>query len=385
MRWVRVLSFVRRQLLRHPVRSGLTVAGIAVAMFLWTVVGAVDAGVRRATERTADDTTLIVYRENRFCPFASRLPQRYDAAIGRIPGVRSVTPVKIVVSNCRASLDVVTFRGLPDDAVRTAFLPSVTVVAGDAESWFRRGDAALVGSALAQRRRLGPGDRFVSAGVAVTVAAIVDGPEAQTRNSAFVHLPFLQEQAGGGGTGAIVTQFSVQVDDASRLEPVAEAIDELFSHDQAPTSTSPEKGFVARAAADVVRLTGFARWVGVAALLAVFGLVANAVVLAMQARRRETSILQSLGFGGWTLAWMVLVEGSALAVAGGAAGAISAWAALAWFVPAFSAEGAVVEIAASPAVAGVGVALSLLIGLLACAVPAIQSAFQSLPQGFRAA
>ncbi|HNL22804.1 MAG TPA: hypothetical protein PKK51_12355 [Rhodocyclaceae bacterium] len=45
---------------------------------------------------------------------------------------------------------------------------------------------------------------------------------------------------------------------------------------------------------------------------------------------------------------------------------------------------AVVEIAASPAVAGVGVALSLLIGLLACAVPAIQSAFQSLPQGFRA-
>ena len=43
------------------------------------------------------------------------LPQFYEDIITRLDGVREVIPMQIHVSNCRASLDVVTFRGVPKD------------------------------------------------------------------------------------------------------------------------------------------------------------------------------------------------------------------------------------------------------------------------------
>jgi hypothetical protein len=73
-----------------------------------------DAGRRRGRDEVqADDTTLVVYRKDRYCPYSSRMPQSYEQQMRQIPGVAAVVPIKIVVSNCRTSLDVVTFRGVP--------------------------------------------------------------------------------------------------------------------------------------------------------------------------------------------------------------------------------------------------------------------------------
>jgi putative ABC transport system permease protein len=87
-RLMRVIPTVLRQIVRSPIRSGLTVAGIAVAMFLFVSVEAMREGVREATQVQAGDTTLVVYRENRFCPFSSRLPQCKSMSL--IAGPRSM-------------------------------------------------------------------------------------------------------------------------------------------------------------------------------------------------------------------------------------------------------------------------------------------------------
>ena len=67
MSTARFLPYVFRQLTRHRVRTVLTMSGIAVAMFLFTSVRAMQDGVSAATKQTADDTTLVVYRKDRFC------------------------------------------------------------------------------------------------------------------------------------------------------------------------------------------------------------------------------------------------------------------------------------------------------------------------------
>ena len=79
----RFFPLIFKQVLRQRTRSLLTILGVATAMFLFTVVEAVQAGMREATEQTAKDTTLVVYRENRFCPFTSKLPERYLSHAGR--------------------------------------------------------------------------------------------------------------------------------------------------------------------------------------------------------------------------------------------------------------------------------------------------------------
>lgn len=384
-RLLAVVPTVLRQILRAPVRSGLTIAGIAVAMFLFTSVEAMRRGVHDATVAGAEDATLVVYRENRFCPFTSRLPQWYGDRIERIEGVTGVVPMQILVSNCRASLDVVTFRGVPIDDLATTIGDAGDVVDGALADWTRRTDAALVGESLASRRGVAVGDRFSAAGITVYVAGILRSERAQDRNVAYVHLPFLQETMSRGGAGGIVTQFAVTVDQPSRLESVADAIDEAFAHDEHPTATWPEKAFAGRAARDIVEIVGFAGWVGRGALVAVLALVANAIVLAMRDRVRDHAVLRTLGFTGGLLAWMVLLEGAILGLVGGGLGAAAAAIVVTWGRFSMSMEGMNVEVSTDPRLAAIGTGIAVLLGLLAGAVPALRAARGGIVAGLRAA
>src|SRR3954463_10346462 len=148
----RFIPLVVKQVVRHRTRTLLTLAGVATAMFLFTAVQAMQAGVSAATQTTAKDTTLVVYRQNRFCPAPSRLPEYYGDRIGKIPHVTSVIPMKIVVNNCRTSLDVVIFRGVPEERFVESHVKGLTLLSGSVEQWKSRSDAALLGETLANRR-----------------------------------------------------------------------------------------------------------------------------------------------------------------------------------------------------------------------------------------
>src|ERR1043166_8455810 len=127
---LKYIPLVLKQVVRHRTRSLLTIAGVATAMFLFSAVQAMQTGVAMVTERSAKDTTLVVYRENRYCPFTSRLPESYLPTIEKLPGVKSAVPMKIVVTNCRTSLDVITFRGVPAEDFASSYAPGLRMVAG---------------------------------------------------------------------------------------------------------------------------------------------------------------------------------------------------------------------------------------------------------------
>lgn len=320
------MPVVFKQLWRHRVRSVLTLCGVAIAMFLFIAVQTLQEGVRQSTQAAADDTTLVVYRANRFCPAASRLPQFYVDRIEKIPGVVSAVPVKIVVNNCRASLDVVTFRGVPREdlvgpqgggAGPTGWAGKWQLISGSVAEWEKRSDSALVGETLAARRGFRVGQSFDASGITVTVAGIIRSPEPQDQNVAYVHLDFLQQAAGKGGGLGSVTQFTVRVDDPAKMEQVAEAIDAEFAAEADPTMTSPEKAFVAQAGADIVEIVKFTRWLGWGCLAAVLALVANAIVLSVQDRIKEHAVLQTLGFRSGLIARLIVSEGMLIGLLGG--------------------------------------------------------------------
>lgn len=381
---LRHIPYVLKQVIRHRTRSLLTIAGVATAMFLFCTVQAMQRGVKAATEVTALDTTLVVYRENRYCPFTSRLPQHYLSRIESIPGVSSAVPMRILVSNCRASLDVVTFRGVPQQQFVDQYVSKLDIVDGSIDQWERRSDAALVGESLAIRRRIHVGDRFSAAGITVYVAGIVRSDEPQDRNVAYTHLSFIQEASKRGGTGGVVTQFNVKVDDPEQLESVAAAIDAEFASDQEPTSTYAEKAFVARAASDVVEIVSFASWLGWGALAAVFALVANAIVLAVQDRVRDHAVLQTLGYSGSLIGQLIVAESTLMGVCGGVVGAIAAYAVVYQGRFSLTMEGLNVEITADPVIVIVGLLMSVALGVLAGLAPAWQASRREIASCFRA-
>ena len=368
------------QLVRHRVRSLLTVLGVASGMFLFTAVETLQRSLAKATEETAADTTLVVYRQNRFCPAASRLPEHYADEIRGIPGVREVIPVQIVVNNCGASLDVITFRGVPDDLL-AKFAPEIEVIDGSMEEWQKRGDGALLGEVFAQRRGLKPGDRFDGAGVTVTVAGILRSPFPQDNNVAYVKLPFLQ-RASKAGLG-VVTQFNVRVNSSADLKPVAQAIDERFHSDAQPTDTRPEKAFFAETAAELIELIGFTRWLGIGAVLAVTALVANALLLIVRGRVKENAVLRTLGYPGRAIACLVVGEGGMLGLIGGIAGVGLAAAFLRWQSFTMGNEGQTLAIQPDAAVIATGIAAALALGILASLWPAWQAVTQSIVKNLR--
>lgn len=377
------IPLILKQVWRARTRSLLTIAGVVIAMFLFSAVQAMQAGVESATRTRAGDTTLVVYRKDRYCPFTSQMPQSYQQQIERIDGVASVVPIKIVVSNCRTSLDVVTFRGVPREKFIESYAPHLDVIDGSISNWQSRSDAALLGESLATRRGLNVGDRFEAAGITVYVAGIVRSDEPQDQNVAFVQLDFLQF-ASGSRSGGIVTQFNVKVTDPSMLEPVAAAIDKNFAPAQEPTNTSPEKAFVARAAADVVEIVGFMRWLGWGCLGAVLALVGNAIVLSVQDRIREHAILQTLGFRGHQIARLIIGEGLILSLLGAAIGCSAAIAFLSYASLALSVESHSIPILASPTLLIWGIAIAAIVGVLAGAFPAWQASRRNIVSCFRA-
>ncbi len=379
----RFIPLVLRQVLRARTRSLLTIAGVTVAMFLFAAVQAIQAGVEAATKVQVDDTTLVVYRKDRYCPYSSLMPQSYEQQIRRLPGVEAVVPIKIVVSNCRTSLDVVTFRGVPRDEFLRGFAPEFEIVAGSLTDWERRSDAALLGETLATRRGLKVGDRFEAAGITAYVAGVIRSDEPQDQNVAYVHLDFLQF-ASGSRSGGIVTQFNVRVSDPSQLDTVATAIDGEFAAAQEPTSTSAEKAFVARAANDVIEIVGFMRWLSWGCLAAVLALVGNAIVLSVQDRVSTHAVFQTLGFRDHQIARLIIAEGLVLSGAGALVGCTAAIVFLANSGLALSVESHSIPVHATPMIFVWGVLIAAVVGVLAGLVPAWQAARREIVACFRA-
>lgn len=378
----RYIPLVFKQVVRHRTRSLLTTLGVTIAMFMFTTITAVHSGVVAATTATRGDTTLVVYRQNRYCPFTSRMPESYETRISRLAGVKSVTPMMIVVNNCRAGLDVVTFRGIPsDDVADTA--EHLRLSSGSIEAWQNRNDGALVSEAIASRRGLKIGDSLDVAGVTVTVSGIFDSERSQDGSAAYVHLDFLQRSAGEDRAG-IVTQFLVTVTNPDELEQVARSIDEAFLHDPDPTTTTPEKAFVARAAGDLVEIVGFARLVAWGCLAGVLALVANAIVLSVRDRIKEHAVLQTLGFRSSLIGRLIVAEGALLSLLGGVAGAAGGMLLLWLGQFNLTAEGASISLTVPWSLAPVTLAISIAVGILAGLFPAWRASRREIADCFRA-
>ena len=383
MRVLNLITIAFKYVVRNRTRSILTVFGVATGMFLFGTIETMQDSLKNATEITANDTTLVVYRENRYCPSTSRLPEYYKDEIKKIKGVESVIPVQIVVNNCGTSLDVVVFRGIPADRIN-AISKNIEVLNGSVNEWLTREDGALIGANLAQRRRLDVGDSFDAAGVTVVVSGIIRSAESsQDDNVAYVHLPFLQ-QASRVGLGT-VTQFLVKVSDSSLLNSVSRQIDNRFKTESEPTDTTPEKAFFASTAKELIELIGFSRWIGIASVFAVIGLIANTILIAVRSKISEHAILKTIGYSQLSISWLIISEAIILSVVGGIAGIAGASIFLHLQKITIGNEGLALAFIPSFSVWLKGFSLSLLLGIVAGVYPAWLAGRQSIASNLRTA
>lgn len=365
------LPYVGKSLWRHRTRSMLTVSGAAVALFVFCFVGAVQEGLAKLTQNQQAERTLIVFQANRFCPATSRLPQDYAGTIAKVPGVADVVPIKVYLNNCRASLDLVVFHGMPAEKLRTA--RSLKVVSGDWAMFEKQRNAALVGRAVARRRKLSPGGTFSIGEVTVTVAGVFASEQPAEENYLYTHMEFLQQTRGLNSVG-LVTMFEVRLQESADAVAVGRAIDAAFRSDRVPTDTRPKGAFQANAVGDLAELIGFAHYLGYACVGLVLALVATTTVMAVQDRIKEHAVLQTLGLTSGRIFGLVVTESLIVSVIGGLIGVGLALGFLAFGKLAVGTEGVTIAFTPSSGLAVMGAVVSLVVGILAGLVPAWQAA-----------
>ena len=377
------LPYILKTLWRHRSRTILTVSGSAVALFVFCFVGAVQEGMNDLQRRQAAERSLVAFQANKFCPATSHLPQDYEAQLAKLDGVRHVIPIQVFTNNCRASLDVVVFYGLPPKKLRIA-RPGFTLVSGSWSEYESHQDSAIVGRSVAKRRNIQVGDKFSIGDLSVDVAGIFSADDLAEENYIYSHLEFLQRGKGRDLVGT-VTQLEVLLADGVDAEAKCREIDHKFRSGPVETDTRPKGVFQAQSLGDLTQLISMAHYLGFACVGLVLALVATTTVMSVQDRIKEHAVLQTLGFSGPSVFRLVMAESILLSVAGGLLGVTCAMVMLASGSLAVGAEAVTIAFTPSFRLAVVGILVALATGLLAGLLPAIQAARTEIVPALRQA
>lgn len=367
-------------MIRHRTRTALTVAGAAVGIFVFCCVGAVQQGLQQLTEGAAANQSLIVFQENRFCPTTSKLPQDYAHQIRKLDGVEKVIPMQVLTNNCRASLDIIVFNGIPPTYLRNS--PTLRLLDGSWESFESRTDAAVVGINVVRRRGLTIGQSFTIGEVTVRVMGVFESAVPNEENLIYTHLDFMQRTGGADNVG-VCTLFEVGLKPDADPDKLATTIDSTLRSGPVATTTRRKGAFQASTLADLVDLISFAHWLGYASVALVLSLLATTTIMATQDRIKEHAVLQVLGVRPRKVAGFVLFETLFMCLVGGLLGATVALSALAWGGFAIGAEGATIAFEPSWVLGATALIVSLAIGLCAGIVPAYKVATADLVTSLR--
>ena len=377
---IKFIPYILKTLWRHRSRTILTVTGSAVAIFVYCFVGAVQEGMNDLQTRQESKGTRIAFQKNKFCPATSHLPQDYDQRIGQLQGVKAVIPVQVFTNNCRASLDVVVFYGVPPKKLRLA--RDFELTSGDWSEFEDHQNAAVIGQAVAHRRGINVGDKFSIGDLSVDIAGIYQSNDPAEENYIYSHLEFLQRRKGMNGVGT-VTQLEIVLEEGVDSVAKCSEIDNLYKAGPVETDTRPKGVFQAKSLGDLVQLIGMAHYLGYACVGLVLSLVATTSVMSVQDRIKEHAVLQTIGFSGSQVFHLVMAETVLLSVAGGIVGVGSAMLVLELSSLSVGAEAVAIAFTPSLRLAVTGTIVAAIAGTFAGIAPAAQAARSEIVPALR--
>lgn len=321
-----LLVFMVKSAFRNRRRALLTASGVAVAMFVVTVLAALIGTISATVARGGSETLLWVIDRHQAQHLLNQIPASYVQRIKAVPGAEVVSPVVFSMARYRDDQDVIIIMGVDPATIRAARPFDMT----DESSWrafVAEPRGALVGGDLAARFGIKVGDTItlrpmggrIRENLTFTASAI-DHKFAPGRFT--VHLEYLARSLGLEG---IVTNIWVKVDRPSSAPRIGAEIDALFSNHPVQTKTQSHKGFMLSM---VNRLEGIELALSLliaAIVITVMVSTANSIGMAARERTAEVGTLKSFGFRRFHVLGLMLGESVLLAVLGGAIGVAVAY------------------------------------------------------------
>jgi putative ABC transport system permease protein len=343
-------GLVRRNLLRRPMRTALTTAGVALGVGLIVALLAVSAGAKA----TADQLIHVgradfgLFQAGASDLTLSRLPATLGSQVAREPGVAEVGRIYLYVTN----------QGLVFGFDPHEFPARRLVITHG--SPLRTGDA-VVGDGYAHSHHLAPGDLLRIGRRGFRVAGVFHTGDPFEDGGIVLPLRIVQQLAGRPGD---VTTISVAVSLGAKPREVAGRLE----HDFPGTTAVSEPGQAVKidTSSRVIVSTG---WIISLLALIVGGIaVTNTMAMSVFERIREIGILRAVGWRTTRIAALIVCEALAICLLALAVGLALGYAAAQVFSN-HAAAGSLLQPDFTAGVFAWGLAFALGVAVLGAAYP----------------
>ena len=368
---MKFFTLLRANLFRHKRRTFLTIASVALALFLFaslrTVVTTIGAAAQFGSARrlVTTNATGIVFP----------LPVAYANRLAAIDGVEQVTWANWFGGRYGDGKRF--FANFAVDAKSYLDLyPEMSVPPDQLEAFLQDRAGALIGSRLVDvfgwkvgqnvtlQGTIFPGDwTFTIRGVYTPTDKVIND------DAMMFHFDYLDERMGRPG---LAGWYILQIDDPANAPRIAKLVDDQFRNSSSPTKTGTEQAFNASFATMWGNVGLLMNTIGMAVVFAILLVTANAMMMSARERTRELAVLKTIGFTDRRLFGLVMLEAGLITVTGAVLGLGAAK--LLYRATNFNAGGFLPGFDVTPQTLALGAGIALLLMLASGIVPAARAA-----------
>ncbi len=376
--------------LRHPLRSVLTITGIAIAILAFSLIRTVISAWYAGVEATAPNRLITRHATSIVFP----LPVAYKESIRAIPGVTGVSYANwfggIYIDERHSQFP----QFAVDPASWFDLYPEMIVVPETKEAFLRERNAVIVGRKLAGQQGWKVGDTIRMRGTIYpgewdfVIRGIYTGAQRSTDETWFLfHWRYLDERLRQVEPfrAGYVGWYTIRIDDPNRAGEIGEAIDRRFKNSLAETLTETERAFQMEFVSMSDAILSALEVVSMVIIGVILAVLSNTMAMAARERLSEYAVLKTLGFGGRHLIFMIVGESLLIAAAGGALGIFLAYPVARVFAKLFAdLAGALFPVFEVPAATVAAcILITLVVGVGAALFPAWRAVQIKIVEGLR--
>ncbi len=377
---MKYLHLVLANLGRHKRRTLLTIASVALALFLFaslrTVVTTLAAAAQFGSARrlVSTNATGIVFP----------LPLSYANKLQATPGVEAVSWANWFGGRYGDNKRFFAQFAV-DPASYLEMYPEISLPEDQKQAFIRERSSAIIGRRLVDifgwklgqdvtiQGTIYPGDwTFTIRGIYTPTDAVINDDM-----MLFQH-EYLEERTGRPGQAG---WYVLRIDDGDKSASIAKGIDDQFRNSNAATKTGTEQAFNASFATMWGNVSLLMGTIGMAVVFAILLVTANAMMMSARERTREVAVLKTIGFTDRTLFGLVMVEAGLIAGIGAVLGLGGAK--LLYKSTNFNAGGFLPGFDVTTSTLLIGAGVTLLLMLASGLVPAVRAARLPVVQALR--
>jgi putative ABC transport system permease protein len=369
-------EFVLKNVLRRKFRTVLTTVGVAVAIAAVVALLSITRGYERSTKEAYSlrGVDMVVRRAGVANQATSSLPEDIGQRLAAVPGVERVASTLWNVVEIEGQ-SAVRLNGWPTNSFALNALKPTSgrFLKVDDEK------GILLGASLADQMDKKIGDKVEILGQTFNVVGIFESGTMVENREAIIKLADLQtlmEKPGDVNNFQLALKKDVPDREASMWQ-VRKTIQAMKDDKGEPLGLMAQQSSEFVEGDNQVRIAGAMAWVtsAIALVVGAIGML-NTMIVSVLERTQEIGILRAIGWRKIRIMRMILAEAFSLSILGAAAGTTLA-VILIKVLTKFPAAQRFGSGEMTPDVIAIGFAMSLLVGLVGGAYPALRGA--SLP------